>query len=131
MTEASLEPGRTRSSSRVRARSDPTPCCGSASSASGSPRPSAVESVSFSLDRGEILALVGESGSGKTVTAQAVLGLLPPSADAIGSVQLTEDPVAAPAHEQPNLLASTVGATRGPASGDGSRRWCSRSRRPR
>ena len=70
----------------------------------------AVESVSFSLDRGEILALVGESGSGKTVTAQAVLGLLPASATATGSVQLTDDPRERPAHEQPNLLA---GARRG------------------
>ena len=42
----------------------------------------AVDSVSFSVDRGEILALVGESGSGKTVTAQAVLGLLPGTAGA-------------------------------------------------
>jgi len=67
----------------------------------------AVESVSFSVDRGEILALVGESGSGKTVTAQTVLGLLPPSATASGSVQLTDDPVARPAYEQPNLLAAS------------------------
>ncbi|MFT4164472.1 MAG: ATP-binding cassette domain-containing protein, partial [Microlunatus sp.] len=66
----------------------------------------AVESVSFSIDRGEILALVGESGSGKTVTAYATLGLLPASATAQGSVQLTDDPIARPAHEQPNLLAT-------------------------
>ena len=33
--------------------------------------------VSFSLDRGETLALVGESGSGKTVTALSMLQLLP------------------------------------------------------
>lgn len=65
----------------------------------------AVESVSFSIDRGEILALVGESGSGKTVTAYATLGLLPDTATAHGSVQLTDDPAARPAHEQPNLLA--------------------------
>ena len=64
----------------------------------------AVDSVSFSIDRGEILALVGESGSGKTVTAHAVLGLLPSSATVRGSVQLTEDPAGCPAHEQPNLL---------------------------
>lgn len=32
--------------------------------------------VSFSLAKGEALALVGESGSGKTTTAQAILGLL-------------------------------------------------------
>jgi microcin C transport system ATP-binding protein len=37
----------------------------------------AVKSVSFSLDRGETLALVGESGSGKSVTALSILQLLP------------------------------------------------------
>ena len=43
----------------------------------GADRPYAVESVSFALRRGEILCLVGESGSGKSVTAQAIMGLLP------------------------------------------------------
>ena len=37
----------------------------------------AVKGVSFSLDRGDTLALVGESGSGKTVSALSVMRLLP------------------------------------------------------
>jgi microcin C transport system ATP-binding protein len=40
------------------------------------PKP-AVENASFSLDKGETVALVGESGSGKTVTALSILQLLP------------------------------------------------------
>ena len=39
-----------------------------------------VRDVSFTLDRGETLALVGESGSGKTLTALSLLQLLPPGA---------------------------------------------------
>ena len=39
-----------------------------------------VRDVSFSLRAGETLAIVGESGSGKSLTALALLGLLPPAA---------------------------------------------------
>ncbi|MGC6484501.1 MAG: ABC transporter ATP-binding protein [Candidatus Puniceispirillales bacterium] len=35
----------------------------------------AVENVSFSLNRGEVMGLVGESGSGKSVTAKALMHL--------------------------------------------------------
>jgi peptide/nickel transport system ATP-binding protein len=40
-------------------------------------RPHAIEDVSLSVNRGEILCIVGESGSGKSVTAFAIMGLLP------------------------------------------------------
>ena len=38
----------------------------------------AVDDVSFTLNRGETLGVVGESGCGKTLTASAIIGLLPP-----------------------------------------------------
>ncbi|MET4578246.1 ABC transporter ATP-binding protein [Ottowia thiooxydans] len=38
----------------------------------------AVEDVSFSLDRGEVLGLVGESGSGKSMTGYSIMGLIDP-----------------------------------------------------
>ena len=45
----------------------------------------AVDGVSFSLARGEMLALVGESGCGKTSTAQTILRMVEPTA---GTVRL-------------------------------------------
>ena len=47
-----------------------------------------VRRVSFTLARGETLALVGESGSGKSLTALSLLQLLPPGAVCSGRVTL-------------------------------------------
>jgi peptide/nickel transport system ATP-binding protein len=46
-----------------------------------------VDRVDLSIAAGESVGLVGESGSGKTITAKAVLGLLPPGARVEGSVR--------------------------------------------
>ena len=47
----------------------------------------AVRNVSFTVGKGETVALVGESGSGKSVTALATVALLPDSAGVTGSVR--------------------------------------------
>ncbi|MEH6717484.1 MAG: ABC transporter ATP-binding protein [Aurantimonas endophytica] len=44
----------------------------------------AVDGVSFSLERGQILGLVGESGSGKSVTGFSLLGLVDPPGRVVG-----------------------------------------------
>ncbi len=50
----------------------------------------AVRQASFTIERGETLALVGESGSGKSVTALSILQLLPypPAWHPAGSIRL-------------------------------------------
>jgi peptide/nickel transport system ATP-binding protein len=46
-----------------------------------------VHNLSFTLDRGDSLGVVGESGSGKTMTALALMGLLPEGAIVAGAMQ--------------------------------------------
>ncbi len=48
----------------------------------------AVRDLSFALEKGDTLGLVGESGCGKSLTALALMGLLPEGAQVSGSVQL-------------------------------------------
>jgi len=47
-----------------------------------------VQDVDLTIGRGERVGLIGESGSGKTMTALAIMGLLPEDVTATGSVRL-------------------------------------------
>jgi peptide/nickel transport system ATP-binding protein len=48
----------------------------------------AVRNLSFDLDRGQTLGIVGESGCGKSMTALALLGLLPENGTTTGNIIL-------------------------------------------
>jgi len=47
-----------------------------------------LDGVGFSIDPGQTLGVVGESGCGKSILALALIGLLPPTARASGSIWL-------------------------------------------
>ena len=72
----------------------------------------AVNSVSFHLNRGEVLGVVGESGSGKSVTMMSLIGLLPspPAEIRDGAVLLGErDLLKIPPDELRHLRGAKVG----------------------
>jgi peptide/nickel transport system ATP-binding protein len=52
-----------------------------------------VRGISFALPRGGTLGLVGESGSGKSMTALALMQLLPDAARAAGSIKLNGEEI--------------------------------------
>nr|WP_246602338.1 ABC transporter ATP-binding protein [Falsiroseomonas tokyonensis] len=56
----------------------------------GADRPHALDRVSLDLNAGEILCVVGESGSGKSMTAGAVMRLLPPGVAITGGSVIFE-----------------------------------------
>jgi peptide/nickel transport system ATP-binding protein len=70
----------------------------------------AVNGVSFSANRGEVLCILGESGSGKTVTMRSLLRLLPPRRTQIrGTIRIEErDVLAMPPRELRYLRGGTV-----------------------
>ena len=47
-----------------------------------------LKDISFSINRGQVLAITGETGSGKTMTAKAIMGMLPKGLVAEGKVML-------------------------------------------
>ncbi|WP_035758012.1 ABC transporter ATP-binding protein [Granulicoccus phenolivorans] len=51
-------------------------------------RPPTLTGIDFTIDAGARVGLIGQSGSGKSVTALAVMGLLPEYATATGSIRL-------------------------------------------
>ena len=60
----------------------------------GKKKLTAVDDVTFSLDRGKVIGIVGESGCGKSVTATSIMRLVSPSVCEIdqvdGELMLTE-----------------------------------------
>src|SRR6266550_221437 len=57
----------------------------------------AVNSVSFTVDRGEVLGFLGPNGAGKSTTMRMITGFIPPSAGnvRIGEFDMIEQPIPA------------------------------------
>ena len=77
----------------------------------GADRDYAVQNISFDLNAGEILCVVGESGSGKSMTANALMGLLPDQVEvARGAAQFEgRDMLALPDTERRKLRGDRIG----------------------
>ena len=70
-----------------------------------------VDGLSISVSEGESLALVGESGSGKSITALAIMGLLPESAVKVGGGRIEfsgENLLDLPAHERRRIAGTGI-----------------------
>lgn len=63
-----------------------------------------VDDLSFSVEEGEILGVVGESGSGKSMTALAVMGILPEDTRVSGSIFFQGQELTAMTEEEKNRL---------------------------
>ncbi|MDR1061340.1 MAG: ABC transporter ATP-binding protein [Clostridiales bacterium] len=64
----------------------------------------AVSGVSWSLRRGEILGIVGESGSGKSVSANALMRILPKSARVTGKIRVLGRDISTQREKEFNLI---------------------------
>ncbi len=69
----------------------------------------AVRDLSFELAEGEVLAIVGESGSGKSVSALALLGLLPRTATVEGEARFRgDDLISMPADQRRKIRGNDI-----------------------
>ncbi|MCC6304471.1 MAG: ABC transporter ATP-binding protein [Rhodobacteraceae bacterium] len=77
----------------------------------GADRPFAIAGIGFEVARRETLCIVGETGSGKSVTAHAVMGLLPPTlAVTAGSIRFEGEEIrGAPAAAMRRLRGRRIG----------------------
>ena len=68
----------------------------------GADRTFAIEDVNLTLKAGETLCVVGESGSGKSLTAKAIMGLLPapPVKVTSGSINFEEEDLVKVSYER-------------------------------
>src|SRR5271165_2757302 len=57
----------------------------------------AVDDISFSVERGEVLGFLGPNGAGKSTTMRMITGFIPPSAGSVrvGGFDMEEDPISA------------------------------------
>src|SRR5262245_59125612 len=57
----------------------------------------AVNDVSFSVERGEVLGFLGPNGAGKSTTMRMITGFIPPTAGTVkvGGYDMTDDPIPA------------------------------------
>ena len=57
----------------------------------------AVDDVSFSVERGEVLGFLGPNGAGKSTTMRMITGFIPPSAGrvTVGGFDIVEAPIQA------------------------------------
>ena len=83
----------------------------------GADRALAVEGVSLEICSNEIVCIVGESGSGKSITAHAIMGLLPRSRAVAGGVTERRPTCPSTAASPPPSLRVSSRPTAGPGAG--------------